>query len=57
MWFAGFLADCGVFVKRFGIDRESDFYDGQRDIGIRLMGTLAQASPEGLALILRELNG
>ena len=49
-----YLEKCGIFKTSFTGSRETDFLEGQRNVGLWLLADVNEATPEAYAVMLKE---
>lgn len=51
------LCECGVFSSSFTGDNYTFFREGERNVGLKLLGLLNEVSPDAYVLMMKESKG
>lgn len=52
-----YLAECGVYRSSFNGQFQTFFNEGQRNVGLKLLADIQEASPEAYVTMMKESKG
>lgn len=51
------LCECGVFTSSFTGDNYTFFREGERNVGLKLLGFMNEVAPDAYVLMMKEAKG